>query len=348
VRGRIGLSRTLIAQAETHTLQLGDVTGVLKRIAISMAIAEAAVAAVLTARFAATYDDSFGAALWHGVFHAVSAFNNAGFALYSNNLMGFVADAWIVWPICAAIVAGGIGYPVFFELLRDWRRPSGWSAHTRITVWGYSALFLAGTALFMAFEWTNPATIGPLDLWDKLVAGVTGGVVPRTAGFNSVDYGLIRPETLVITLVLMFVGGGSAGTAGGIKVTTFFLLGYAIWAEARGDAEVTVGPRRISASTLRQALSVALLGVGVVSVGTIGMVMLTEVPLDKAVFEVVSAFGTVGLSTGITPGLPVAAQVLLMAIMFVGRVGTVTAASSLALRQRKRHFHLPEERPIVG
>lgn len=349
VRGRLGMNSRLLAQSETKTLAVGDVGAVLKRILGAVLVAEAVVALLLTLRFLTTYDDgNLRTAIWHGVFHSVSAFNNAGFALYSTSLVGFVADAWICWPICAAIIAGGIGFPVAFELARSLRRPSTWSVHTRITVYGYTSLLVAGVLLFMLFEWTNPATLGPLSAWDKTVAGVSQGVFPRTAGFNSIDYGAIRPETLLITLVLMFVGGGSAGTAGGVKVTTFFLLGHVILTEVMGEDDVRVGNRRITSATIRQAMSVALLGVGLVSLGTIGFVMLTDFPLDKSVFEVVSAFGTVGLSTGITPQLSVPAQVLIMVMMFCGRVGTVTVASALALHQRKRKYHLPEEHPIVG
>lgn len=348
VRGRLGLTSTLIAQAETQTLEMGSVGHVLRRIFLSMLVAEAAIATVLTLRFSFGYGEALPTALWHGVFHAVSSFNNAGFALYSNNIVGFVSDAWICLPICLGIIAGGVGYPVFFELIKRWRRPSTWSAHTRMTVYGYTLLLVIGIACYLWFEWTNPATMGPLAWEDKVTAAIFGGVNPRTAGFNSIDLSHIRPETLVITLVLMFVGGGSAGTAGGIKVTTFFLLGHVILSEARGEEEVRIGPRRIAHETIRQALSVALLGVGVVTIGTIAMVMITDYSLDVVTFEVVSAFGTVGLSTGITPQLPVAAQLVLMVIMYVGRVGTVTTASALALHQRKRRYHLPEEHPIVG
>lgn len=349
VRGRLGLSGRLLAQSETKTLKMGEVTAVLKRIFLAVVVTETAVAMLLTLRFLTTYDDgNLRTAIWHGVFYSVSAFNNAGFALASDNLVGFVADAWICWPICAAIIAGGIGFPVVFELVRAARRPSAWSVHTRITVYGYTALLVTGIALFMLLEWTNPGTLGPLSAWDKTVAGVTQGVTPRTAGFNSIDYGAIRPETLLITMVLMFVGGGSAGTAGGIKVTTFFLLGHVILTEVMGEQEVRVGNRRISSETVRVALTVALLGVMLVTFGTIGMVMLTDVPLDKAMFEVVSAFGTVGLSTGITPELSVPAQLLLMLVMFCGRVGTITVASALVLHSRKRKYHLPQEHPIVG
>ena len=287
-------------------------------------------------------------AVWHGVFHSVSAFNNAGFALYSDNLVGFVADAWIMFPICVAIVVGGIGFPVLFELRRRWRAPRTWSVHTRLTVYGSAILLVAGVGAFLALEWTNPATIEGLGPWGKVVAGVTGGVVPRTAGFNSIDYGQITPETMAVTYVLMFIGGGSAGTAGGIKVTTFFLLAFVIWSEVRGERETHVAHRRIGGSTVQQALTVVLLALAVIAVGTMVILRATDHPLDVVLFETISAFATVGLSTGITPQLPASADITLMLLMFVGRVGTITVASALALKSRHRHFHLPEERPVIG
>jgi len=346
--GRLGLRASLVAQTESHTMNIGDVRHVVRRVGLTMLAFEAAIAVVLAARFRAKYDDSWGEAAWHGLFHSVSAFNNAGFALYSDNLIGFVDDAWIAFPICVAIIAGGIGFPVLFELRRRWRTPRKWSVHTRITVYGSGALLVGGTAAFLAFEWTNPGTLGPLSTWGKTVAGITGGVVPRTAGFNSVDYGSITPEALAVNYVLMFIGGGSAGTAGGIKVTTFFLLGYVIWSEVRGEQDTKIAHRRVGTATQRQALSVALLGVAVIAVGTLVILTLTDYTLDVVLFESISAFATVGLSTGITADLPGAAQLTLMALMFVGRVGTITVASALAMKTRHRHYRLPEERPIVG
>jgi len=348
VGGRLRLRSSLIAQAETHALNIGDIRGVVRRIAVTMLAFEAAFALVLTVRFRLAYDDSWAQALWHGAFHSVSAFNNAGFALYSDNLIGFVGDAWIMFPICVAVIAGGIGFPVLFELRRRWRRPDRWSVHTRLTVYGTAVLLVLGTTAFLALEWGNVATLGPLDVWGKIVGGVTGGVVPRTAGFNSVDYGQITPETLALNYVLMFIGGGSAGTAGGIKVTTFFLLAYVIWSEVRGERDTNIGHRRISGSTLRQALTVALLAITVISVGTMVILLSTDYTLDVVLFETISAFATVGLSTGITPDLPPVAEMTLMLLMYVGRVGTITVATALAYKTRHRHYHLPEERPIVG
>ena len=347
VSGKLGLRSTVVAQTESKTLNLGDVRGVLRRIVLTVLLCELVTAVVLTARFRAGYDDSWATALWHGVFHAVSAFNNAGFALYTDNLIPFVGDAWICVPISLAVIVGGIGFPVLAELFR--RTPvSRWTIHTRITVFGTLLLLVAGIGTMLVFEWSNPVTFGPLGVQDKLTAAFTSGVMPRTAGFNNIDYGQVREETLAVNDVLMFIGGGSAGTAGGIKVTTFFLLAFVIWAEVRGETHVSVGTRRVTVGAQRQALSVALLGVAAVAAGTLVILIGSEVRLDAAMFESISAFATVGLSTGITASLPVSGQVVLMVLMFVGRVGTITVASALALRKRQPLFQYPEERPIVG
>jgi len=348
VAGRLGLHSMLVVQSESHSLNLGDVRVVLRRIAVTMLLFELVIAALLTARFAVGYDYSPGRAVWHGVFHAVSAFNNAGFALYPDNMIGFVSDPWVCLPLSAAVVAGGLGFPVLAELFRHARRPSRWTVHTRLTVYGSLLLLAVGFVAVLAFEWTNPGTLGPLSWPAKVLAAVTGSVMPRTAGFNTLDYAAVTPETLVITDGLMFVGGGSAGTAGGIKVATFFLLGYVIWAEVRGERDVTVAHRRVPSGAQRQALSVALLGVGVVALGTIALLVVTDYGLDAVLFEAISAFATVGLSTGITGSLSWTGQTVLMVLMFVGRVGTITVASALALRSRHHLYRLPEERPIVG
>ena len=348
VTGRLKLQTSLVAQAETHTLNLGAVRHVLRRVAITMLAFETVIALVLTGRFRLEYDGTWGSALWHGVFHSVSAFNNAGFALYSDNLIGFVDDAWIAFPICVAIIAGGLGFPVLFELRRMWRRPKGWSVHTRITVYGSGILLILGTAAFLALEWTNPGTIGSLSPWSKTVASITGGVVPRTAGFNSVDYGQITPETMAVNYVLMFIGGGSAGTAGGIKVTTFFLLAYVIWSEVRGESDTTVAHRRIGHATQRQALSVALLGIGAVAIGTMLILLVTDHALDVVLFESISAFATVGASTGLTPDLPPLARALLIPAMFAGRLGPLTLVLALAARARPVPYRPAVETMRIG
>ncbi|MFP5315779.1 MAG: TrkH family potassium uptake protein [Actinomycetes bacterium] len=348
VRKSLGLRSQLIAQSESHTLNLGDVRGVLLRVAKIMLACEAATAVLLTARFWIAYDDGLATAAWHGIFHAISAFNNAGFSLFSDNLIPFVDDPWIILPICAAVIAGGIGFPVIIELLRGRSFHKGWSVHVRLTVYGTLILLALGTGLFAWFEWDRAETLGPLSTGGRLLAAIAGGVFPRTAGFNSINYGETAPETLLITNILMFIGGGSAGTAGGIKITTFLVLAFAIWNEVRGREQVTIGHRSVSSPVQRQALSVALLGIAAVVTGTVLLLVFTDYGLEQALFEAVSAFGTVGLSTGITYELPANAELVLMALMFIGRIGTITVASALALISRPILYRLPEERPIIG
>ncbi|MGN6331756.1 MAG: TrkH family potassium uptake protein [Motilibacteraceae bacterium] len=355
VQRRLGLRSRLLAQAENPTVRLGDARRVvLGVLTLSLGI-EAAVTVLLTARFAVGYGEGFGTALWHGGFTAVSAFNNAGFALQPGGLVGFVGDWWICLPVCAAIALGALGFPVLVELgatRRRWRPGGGasrrWSLHTKLTLAVSGILLLVGTALVTTFEWRNPGTLGPLAWPDKLLAGLFQGVQPRTAGFNTVDYGAMRPETWLVTDVLMFIGGGSASTAGGIKVTTFAVLVLAMAAEARGGTDVQAFRRRIPDQVVRVSVGVALLATAWVGAGTLVLMELTGLSLDRAVFEAVSAFATVGLSTGVTGTLPASADAVLVVLMFVGRVGTVTAASALLLRDSRQRYSFPEERPIVG
>jgi potassium uptake TrkH family protein len=345
---RLGLRARLVAQTETKSLSAADVRRVLRTVVVFSLASEAVAATVLAVRFAVAYDDSLPAALYHGVFHAISAFNNAGFSPYADNLIGFVGDPWISLPIALAVIVGGLGFPVVFELARTWRRPKAWSVLTRITVVVTMVLLVLGTAGMLLFEGRNPQTLGQLQPGDRILAAFVAAVMPRTAGFNNLDIAAFAPETLLFTDALMFIGGGSAGTAGGIKVTTFGLLAYVLWAEVRGDPDVEVGRRRVPGTNQRQALAIALLGIGLVAVSTFLLEALTDFAFDQVLFEAVSAFATVGLSTGITADLPPAAQVLLVLLMYIGRIGPLTLASGLALRERARRHQLPEERTIVG
>ncbi|MDX8054367.1 potassium transporter TrkG [Lentzea sp. BCCO 10_0798] len=345
VSRRLGLRMQLTAQTETKALGLGDVRTVVGGVIVVSLVVEALTAIALALRFMIGYGESPGRAIYLGVFHAVSAFNNAGFALYTDSMIGFATDPWICLPILVAVILGGLGFPVLFELLRR-RSRKRWSLHTRITLPVYFGLLLVGTLAVVLLEWRN--TLGDLDVEHKLLAGLFHGAMPRTAGFNSVDVGAMHSSTLLISDVLMFIGGGSAGTAGGIKVTTFALLAFVIFAEIRGEPTVHVLGRRITAQVQRQALTVALLGVGAVMTGTITLLIISPFSVDDVLFEVTSAFGTVGLSTGITAQLPVGGQLVLVVLMFLGRLGPITLASALALRDRARRYEYPEERPIVG
>ncbi|MCU0312328.1 MAG: TrkH family potassium uptake protein [Acidimicrobiales bacterium] len=345
---RLGLRQRLFAQAETGTMDSGQIRRVLIGVATFSLLFEVLATVVLTWRFWVDGEVSLGRAAYLGLFHAVSSFNNAGFALFSDNLIGFVTDGWVLVTIGAAVIAGGIGFPVWLELRDALLRPRSWSLHTKLTVGTTVLLLGAGTVLLLACEWGNPATIGNLDTGDKVLVSWFQSVQPRTAGFNAVDYGLMRESSWLVTDALMLVGGGSASTAGGIKVTTFALLGFVIWAEVRGDPDVTAFGRRIPGAAQRQAVTLVLLAVGAVITATFALVLLADVAIGPALFEALSAFSTVGLSTGITPALGTPAQLVLVALMFLGRVGPITLFAALVLREHGRLYRFPQERPIIG
>ena len=349
VARRLGLRTRILAAAEIGSVGLGDVARVVRGVALISLAVEAVVTVALTVRLWAGYHLSLGRASYEGLFHAVTAYNNAGFALYRDNLIGFATDPWICLPISAAVILGGLGFPVLLELRRELGTPRLWSLHTKLVLLGYAVLLVAGTVAFAVLEWSNPRTLGPVDVAGKLLISLfSGGVQPRTAGFNSVDYGAVHDTSLLVTDVLMFIGGGSGGTAGGIKVTTFLVLLFAILAEVRGDPTVDAFGRKLPTTVVRQALAVALLAVALVVGSTVVLLGVSGLDLDQVLFEVTSAFATVGLSTGITPALPAAGQYLLIGLMFAGRVGPVTVAAALAVREHPKLYRLAEERPIVG
>ncbi|TFD61555.1 TrkH family potassium uptake protein [Cryobacterium suzukii] len=359
---KLSLRSRITAAAETKSVGLADVKGlVFGVVRISLAI-EVTVALLLALRFMLGYGEPVGRSIWLGVFHSVSSFNNAGFALFSDNLMGYATDAWICLPIAAAVILGGLGFPVIVQLRRQLRRQGRyprhwlqrawsirtWTMNTRIVVAGTFVLLVLGTAYITAVEWSNPNTLGPLDWQGKLLAGFFQSVQTRTAGFNSVDIGQLDSATLLGMDVLMLIGGGPAGTAGGIKITTFAVLFFILWTEVRGQVAVNVFGKRLSRAVHREAITIALLAVGVIIGATAALMLMTDISMDALLFEAISAFATVGLSTGITAGLPWEGQVILILLMFIGRLGPITFASAIALRERHATYELPKERPIIG
>jgi trk system potassium uptake protein len=348
VARRLSLQARLNTAQETKSFGLSDLRGVVLSIVRISLLFEGATAAILLAWFTLRYDVPLGEALWLSVFHAVSSFNNAGFSLFSDNLTAYVGDPVVSLTISAAIIVGGLGFPVLMQLRRYWRTPLKWTMNTRIVLSATAFLLVAGTVYITAIEWNNPQTLGPLDWPSKILAGFFQSVQTRTAGFNTIDIGATDGATQFGMIALMFIGGGSAGTAGGIKVTTFAVLLFILIAEIRGDGVVNVFGKRLSRAVHRQAISVVLLAVGVVTVATVSIMILSGLPLGPVLFESVSAFSTVGLSTGITADLPVPAQIILCLLMFIGRLGPITFASALALRERGILYQLPKERPIIG
>ncbi|GAB4069799.1 potassium transporter TrkG [Angustibacter speluncae] len=348
VSRRLGLTGKLLAARETKAERLGEVGTLLKVVIGTSLVLEGILTVVLFPRFL-VLEETVGQAAWHALFYAISAFNNAGFVSHPGGLPGdAVGDWWLCVPLAVGVLVGSVGFPVLVAVGRSWRRPRQWGLHAQLTVTTTLLVLLASILVFGAFEWTNSGTFGPLDLDEKILATLFMAVMPRSGGFSTVDVGALHGETLLATDMLMFVGGGSASTAGGIKVTTLAVLFLAVVAEARGDSDVEAFGRRIPAATMRLSVTVLLVGSTLVAVSTMALQAITGRELDTVLFEVISAFATCGLSTGLTADLPDSGKYLLTALMFLGRTGTMSLAAALALRESPKMFRLAEERPIVG
>ena len=362
IDGRLSLKGKLTATNEYSTGSAPDVRTLLRRIAQFMLGFQAVLFLILFVRFVNEYGYSFNKALGHGLFHAIASFNNAGFALYSDSMMRFAQDPWIIVPVFLTVYIASLGFPVLSEILDRLKNklnqvrhpgavsvlPVQWSLNSRIVLWASFILMVLGAIYIGFLEWNNPRTLGALSLGNKIWDSIFASVMPRTAGFNALDISEMNPATWLGMNFLMFIGGASASTAGGIKVGTFVVLIFVVYTEIRGETAVNIGNRRLPRSMQRQALAIVSLTSMVIIGSVILLRLTTSFSLDQILFEVFSAVGTVGLSTGITPELPAHAKFLLSLLMLFGRLGPIVVATSLALRKVKRHYELPRERPLIG
>ncbi|MFQ3596065.1 MAG: potassium transporter TrkG [Sphingomonadaceae bacterium] len=348
VTGRTRLNARLLARAEMRSLDLGDVSGVLRIVVIATFAVEAVLALVLALNFMAVDGLPLGQAAWNGIFHAVSAWNNAGFNLSALDTPGLGRDPILLLGLMVGVILGGTGFPVLHELRQEWRTPRTWSIHTKLTLFGTGVLLLVGWLVVLAAEWNNPETLGGASIRWKLLEALFHSVMTRSGGFATLDMNALHAESQTLSWGLMMIGGGSASTAGGIRVTTFFLLGFVALSEVRGQADANIFRRRIPVDVQRQALLIALLAVGTVSLAVFFLLIVSDLPIAMVVFDAISAFATVGLSTGAAALMPPEGQVMLSVLMYVGRVGIVTAAAAVALRVGDPQYRYPEERPIIG
>ncbi|MBE1878637.1 TrkH family potassium uptake protein [Myceligenerans pegani] len=354
---RIGLTQRLLTASETKTSKLGEVGSLVRTVIVTATALELAIAVLLFPRFV-VIEGNVGSAAWHALFYGISAFNNAGFIPTREGLLPHVGDWGLVLPVALGVFIGSLGFPVILNVYRALRE--GWgrglrrrwglrlTLHSKLTLTTSLALLLIGSVVIGVLEWNNPDTFGPLDWPSKLLAALFAGVMPRSGGFNTVDIGAMGESTWLVTDALMFVGGGAASTAGGIKVTTLAVILLAIVAEARGDRDIDAYGRRIPSDILRLALGVTFFGATAVLLSCVMLLQFTDHTLSRVLFESLSAYATVGLSTGVTGDLPDVAKYILSTLMFVGRTGGITFAAALALRDRRRIVRFPEERPIIG
>ncbi|GAA1316343.1 MAG: TrkH family potassium uptake protein [Brachybacterium tyrofermentans] len=347
VMHRLGLAQRMMTANETKAERLAEVGGVLRIILITSTAFEAATFVALTPYMFFT-EHGIGESIFLGLFYAISAFNNAGFVPEAQGVEQYLGDPFFSIPIALAVFVGSLGFPVILVVVKKLRTPRRWSLHAKLTLTTTGLLLVLAWFGYLVLEWTNAATLGGQPVHTKLLAAGFAAVMPRSGGFATLDVGLLTPETRLLTDVLMFIGGGSGSTSGGIRVTTFALLMLSIWAEIRGNPDVEVFGRRIPHETIRQAIGVLVMSATVVLLAVFLLLRMTSFSLDQLMFEVLSAFGTVGLSTGITAHLPTEGKWVIAACMYSGRLGPMTLGAALALRHRTRMIQLPRERPIVG
>lgn len=347
---RLGVRQSRLVGTEIGVVDAGSLRPVLRAVALFTLTWEAMAFAALFVAFLREGVHTIAGSAHLALFHAVSAFNNAGFSVFADGLRVEVDSPLVNLAVMATIVAGGVGFPVIVELVtrrHGPRRP--WSLHTRVTLAMTAVLLIVGTLAILAMEWSNPATLGELPFGDKVLAAAFQSTTTRTAGFDTLPIGALNGGTHLLMILLMVIGAGSASTSGGIKVSTFAVVVAAAWAELRNHTDTTMLGRRLTVAMQRQALTLVVLALG--AVGTMAFVISVANPtllIEDVLFEAASAFGTVGLSTGITSDLDAIGRAAVIILMFVGRIGPVTFGSALLFRRRRPSYHLPSEDVILG
>lgn len=341
---RIGL-RERVVLSESHNLYaLGGVVRFTRVVILVTLAIEAVGAALLAVRWIPELGPR--GAYW-GVFHAVSAFNNAGFDVTGNfaSLTGYVTDVPVNLIVAVLLILGGLGFGVLVDLSDGLRRLT---LHSKIVLATTLGLIGIGTGAVLLFEFGNAETLGGLSWPGKVLAAFFQAVTPRTAGFTTVDIGAMREPTLMAIVVLMFIGASPGGTGGGIKTTTFIAPLAVILAMMRGSPDPVLFKRRLPPLVIYKAVTIALLGVAFVVAMSILLSLSEGISFLPALFEVVSGFGTVGLTTGITPQLSALGKVIIIVTVYTGRVGLLTLAFGLTRRQRVPRFRYSEEPIYVG
>jgi trk system potassium uptake protein TrkH len=345
---RVGLREKLIVGESMGLDKLGGLVPLVMGIMVFTIVAEGLGMVMFYIRFSTDYPPAEAA--WTSAFHAVSCFNNAGFDLFGRNfqsLAGYQSDPLVVLGTAALVILGGISFIVVLDVVRV-RSLRRLGLDSKLVLFTSGMLLAVGMMVILAMEYNNPGTLGFMTWPQKVLVAFFHSVTPRTAGFAVVNVGSMAVYTLFFMIMLMYIGGASGSTAGGIKVNTFGMLAATVWSTIRGREHAGAFGREFKAQQIHRALTIVMLSIGLVGVVALVLVITEEAPFIDVLFETISAFGTVGLSTGITGGLTTAGKTIIVLTMFVGRLGPLTLALSLVQRQQRTIYRYPQEDVRIG
>lgn len=344
---RIGLRERLLIGESLGLSRLGGLVRIIRNMAIFTVLAEGIGAAVFFIRF--SVENPLRLAVWKSVFHSISAFNNAGFDIFGNfqSLTNYRGDPLVVLATAALIFLGGISFMVISDVFKT-RNLGKFSLDTKLVLITTVSLLAAGMVIILLTEFIEPAIFGDVSLPQKVLIAFFQSVTARTAGFTLVNVGTLTQYALFFIMFLMFVGGAAGSTAGGIKVNTFGMLAATIWSTIRGREHAGAFGREFNSQQLYRAIAVVILSLGLVALVGFLLALHEETSFINLLFETVSAFATVGLSTGITPHLSMAGRIIVTITMFVGRLGPLALTLALLQRQRPSRYRYPEEMVRIG
>lgn len=348
---KIGLKERLVMAQSLGVEDLHEIVPMVRKVLTRTLLVEGIGALLLSIRFA--MEMPLGKALWWGVFHGISAFCNAGFDIMGavdagGSLMAYSTDIVVNLVIVALIFVSGLGFFVWDDLLRH-RKFRRCSVYTRLVLVLSTALTLGGAALFAALEWNNPQTIGQMNAAQKCLASLFQSMTTRTAGFYTIPQGAMTDASKVLTDVLMFIGGSSGSTAGGVKTVTMGVVVLSAWATARGQSRVTVFRRTIAPQQTGDAVCVVTMAMVLVLGSAMILSVANGLPFMDCMYEAISALATVGLTTGITTLLGPGSQVILIILMFFGRVGIMTISLGFLLSDRtQERYEFAQTRVLIG
>lgn len=349
LRRKIGLKERGLMQESVNTLQIGGMVKLAKRIIIGTAIFEGVGAVVLSLRFIPQFGWSRG--IWYGIFHSVSAFCNAGFDLMGHmgqysSLCGYTGDWLVIGTISFLIVVGGIGFIVWDDIARKKLKVGHYMLHTKLVLVTTGIMLAVSTLLFYLME--KDGLLVGMSGSEKFLACFFSAVTPRTAGFNNVDTAALTDGSKFLTAILMFIGGSPGSTAGGIKTSTLAVLLLYVYSNIRQTHGVEIFGRRLEDESIRQSACILTINLSLMLMASILIMVVQDLPMSDVLFETCSAMGTSGMSTGVTRSLSFLSRVVLILLMYCGRIGSLSFALAFTRSSPKPHVKYPAERITIG